>query len=97
LVIKDDAGNVLHAFDRTEQKLAVIAAVLLRRLDTDRIEALLDGAARFVRGQNALAWRDHRGRHFVQFVEIHSSLHRILSMATCAYFTLSTSTPGKGL
>src|SRR5450631_66712 len=91
LVIEDDARDVLHAFGRAEQHLAIVAACVLGRLDADGVETLLDGAGGFVGRQNAFAGRDHGQRHFVQFIEIHIFLHPI------RHFCRNTSTPGKGL
>jgi len=62
LVEQDHAREKLLDARGAEQQPAVAAAVLLGARHTDRLEALLAGAARFVGGQNAPALRDHRGR-----------------------------------
>ena len=52
LVEEDDAADVLlDAFGR-EQQVAVGAPVVLRRLDADRVETLLDRAGALVRGED---------------------------------------------
>ena len=79
LVIEDDAGNMLHAFGRAEQHLAIVAAAVFGRLNANGVKALLDSSRRFVCSQDALAGRDHGLCDFVQFIELHSSLHRIHS------------------
>jgi hypothetical protein len=72
LVIEDDAGDVVaHRFGRAEQELAVVAPVVLGAFGADGVEALLDGAARFVGCKNALAGSDHGGRDLVQLIEVH--------------------------
>ena len=72
LVVQDDAGDVLHALGRAEQHLAVVAPVVLGAFGVDGVEPLLDGAGRFVGGEDALAVRGHRHGDFVEFCEIHS-------------------------
>src|SRR5690606_1484348 len=60
LVEQDHARNIVpHRLGRAEQHLAVIAPILLRVLDADRVEALLDGAGAFVGGQDALTGGHH--------------------------------------
>src|SRR5687767_5346571 len=54
LVVEDDARDVVGGAVRREQEIAVAAPRLLRRLDADGVEALLDGPARFVGGEDAL-------------------------------------------
>src|SRR4029077_16380864 len=44
LVVENDPADELLGARRREQQVAVGAAVLLGRLDADRVEALLDGA-----------------------------------------------------
>ncbi len=68
LVVQDDAADeVLHP-GRGKEKLAVIASALLRRLHTDRVEALLDRARGLVGGEDALVVGDDRLRGLVQLV-----------------------------
>ena len=71
LVEENDAGNVFRHLGAAEQHFAVVAARHRRRLDADRVEALLDGAGRFIGGQDAAAGRDHGRGDLVQFGEIH--------------------------
>ena len=73
LVIEDDARDIVpHGVRRAEQQLAVVAAVVGRRLDADGVEALLDRRRAFVRRQDALARLHHRLSDFRELVQIHS-------------------------
>ena len=111
LVEENDAGNVFrHRFGAAEQHFAVVAPRHRRELDADGVEALLDGAGRFIGGQDATAGRDHRRGDLVQFGEIHrgSPRCRLLAARRAHYAfirrwrresgeVLSTSTPGSVL
>src|SRR5690606_5647214 len=67
LVIEDDAGDAVpHGFVGPEQHLAIVAAGLRRGFDADRIEALLDRTAAFVRSQDALAVGRHPSRNVLE-------------------------------
>src|SRR6266568_4419426 len=66
LVEEDDAADVLLGGRRGEEQVAVRAAVLLGRLDADRVEALLDRPAALVCGEDSLPLGDERGRGLVQ-------------------------------
>ena len=68
LVVEDDAADVVLDARRREQQVAVRAAVLLGRLEADRVEALLDRAGALVRGEDALAVGDERPRGVMQLV-----------------------------
>ena len=57
LVVEDDAAQVLLDAGRGEQQVTVGAPILFGGLQRDRVEALLDGPARFVGGEDALAGR----------------------------------------
>jgi hypothetical protein len=75
LIVEDHAGDVLrHRVLRAEQQLAIIAAIVLGRVDADRVETLLDGAGGFIRGQNSAARRDHGVGDFVEIGEVHACL-----------------------
>ena len=54
LVEQDDAADVLRGACRREQEVAVGAAVLLRRLDPDRVQPALDRPRALVGGEDAL-------------------------------------------
>src|SRR6266436_5569898 len=71
LVVQDDAADRLGGAWRREQHLAIGAAMLLGRLQLDAIEALLDGAAALVRGQNTLASGDHCAGNAHQLTRVH--------------------------
>jgi hypothetical protein len=73
LVVEDDAADELLGARRREEEVAIRAPVLLRRLDPDRVEALLDRAARLVGGEDPLPLGDERARGLVQFAG-HSDL-----------------------
>ena len=68
LVVEDDAADVLLGARRREEQLAVGAPRVLRGLEADRVEALLDRAGALVRGENALAVGDKRLGGVVQLV-----------------------------
>ena len=76
LVEEDDAADVLLHPRRREEHVAVCTPVLLGRFDPDRVEALLDRAVAFVRGQDPLARRDERARDRLELVLGHVSLLR---------------------
>src|SRR5579863_203440 len=72
LFVEDHAGDVVpHRVVRPEQHLAVVAPALLRRLKTYGIEALLDRAGGFVRGEDALAGGHKRLGDCIQGRQIH--------------------------
>jgi hypothetical protein len=58
LVEENDAADVVLGAGRREEHVAVRAAVLFGRLESDRVEALLDRAAALVRGEDALTLGD---------------------------------------
>src|SRR3546814_16363695 len=58
LVVEDDAGDVRAGVRSGQQKLAIVAPVLLRAGDADPVEAPLDGARTLVAGEDALAGCD---------------------------------------
>src|SRR5205085_8787175 len=60
LVEEDDAADELLDSLGREEEIAVGAAVLLRRLEVDRVEALLDRAVALVGGEDALVRCDQR-------------------------------------
>ena len=67
LVVEDHAADgVLHP-RRREEQLAVEAAVLLRRLDADRVEPLLDRPRALVRREDALVVGDDRAGGVVEW------------------------------
>src|SRR6202035_974435 len=71
---------------RTEQHLAVVAAIVGGRFGADGIEALLDGAGGFVGGEDAAARRDHRLGDPGELSEVHGRLLQIslqMSLAKC--------------
>src|SRR5438445_9119107 len=79
LIVKDDTGDVFrHGLRRAKEQLAVVASIVCRRFYPDRIEALLDGAGRFVGGKNATARRDHGLGDFVEFSEVHRNLLHLM-------------------
>ena len=81
LVIEDDARDEFVGAWRGEQQFAIGAAVLLGRLHADRIEALLDGAAALVGGQDSLALGDQCPGGFNEFVCGHGA--GSLSLGDC--------------
>src|SRR5256885_987452 len=76
LVVQDDAADRLGGAGSREQHLAIAAAMLLGRLQLDPIEALLDGAAALVRGQDALAPGDHCAGNAHQLTRVHRRILR---------------------
>src|SRR4029077_20877535 len=74
LVEEDDPADVLLDARRGEEEVAVSAPVLLGRLDTDRVEALLDRARALVGGEDALPLGDERGGGLVQLGARHGDL-----------------------
>ena len=76
LIEEDDAGDaVAQCIVRPEEQLAIIAPLLLRRLDADTIETLLDCAGTFVGRQDPLALGPDGLRH------LHKLLRHVLSSA----------------
>jgi hypothetical protein len=71
LVEQDHTADVVARAFGAEQHLAVVAAIRLRGLHADGIEALLDRSAALVGGEDALAGCDERTRRCVQLVEAH--------------------------
>ena len=69
LVEQDHAADVVGRALGAEQHLAVVAPVVLGGLHRDRVEALLDGAAALVGGEDALARRDQRPGDLVELCE----------------------------
>src|SRR5262249_17580361 len=67
LVEEDHAADELLDALRREQHVAVGAAVLLGRLEPDRVEALLDRGVALVRGEDALSLGDERAGRGLQF------------------------------
>ncbi len=80
LVVEDHAAHRLGSPGGGEQHLPVGAAMLLGRLQLDAVEALLDGAAALVGGQDAFALGDHRAGDALELAEIHRPL---LERPTC--------------
>src|SRR5262249_25591191 len=77
LVVEDDAGDIsAHRLLRAEQHLAIIAAIVLGRFHLDGVEALLDGAGRFVGGKDALARSYHGDGDFVEIGDVHRETPR---------------------
>ena len=62
LVVEDHAADVLLEARRREEEVPVRAAVLLGRLDADRVEPLRDRARGLVRGEDALVVGHDRAR-----------------------------------
>src|SRR6266540_7420610 len=60
LVVEDDAADELLGAFGSEEQLAVGAAVLLCRLDPDRVESFLDRAVALVGGEDAFPLGDER-------------------------------------
>src|SRR3954467_3664413 len=81
LVEEDHAADVLLDPLRGEEEVAVGAAVLLGRLDPDRVEALLDRPVALVGGEDALALGDDRGGGLVELLQIHFLLLRPFASA----------------
>ncbi len=75
LVIKNDAADVIGHVRRGEQQFTIGATRLFSRFQLDAVEALLDGAARLVGGQDTFALCDHRARNRLKFTAIHTFLH----------------------
>ncbi len=73
LVIEDHAGDVAHALG-AEQELAIVAAIVLGAFDADGVEALLDGARGFVRGENAPSRSHHGVGNAIELSKVHVSL-----------------------
>src|SRR5205823_4289840 len=71
LVEQDDAADVLLDPLGGEEEVAIGAAVLLGRLDVDRVEALLDRAVALVGGENPLVLRDERAGGRLEVVSGH--------------------------
>src|SRR5215203_7104088 len=101
-----------HRVARTKQHLAIVAASVTGAFRPDGVEALFDGAGRFIGGQNATARCDHGLRDLVEFSEIHRRLHscrpgnagfwpilsrRETNREWLHYFTFKISTPGSAL
>src|SRR5262249_47023867 len=63
---QDHAADVVTGTRGGEQHLAVRAATILGAVATNRVEALLDGAARLVGGQDPLARRHDCPGHVLQ-------------------------------
>ena len=84
LVVKDDGADVVGSPRRREQQLAIGAATLLARFQLDLVEALLDGAARFVRRENALVFGHHGARDGVQLGRRHAVILRLNPLAGLA-------------
>ena len=68
LVEEDDPADELVGGWGGEEQVAIAAAVLLRRLDVDRVEPLLDRPAALVRREDALAGSDERAGRVVQCI-----------------------------
>src|SRR5204863_9061847 len=75
LVEEDDAADELLDALGGEEEVTVGAAALLRRLDVDRVEALLDRPVALVRGEDPLVLGDQRagGRLEVWCSHLHPS------------------------
>src|SRR5436190_1684101 len=71
LVVQDDAADRLGGAGGREQHFPIGAAMLLGRLQLDAIEALLDGAAALVRGEDPLAPGDHCAGNTHQLTRVH--------------------------
>ena len=93
---------------RAEHQLPIVAAVVLRILDPDGIEALLDGAGRFVGGKHTLPILDDPTGNGIQVTVRHRFLHThtyVPATAPCApvanpvqpSWFISTATPGSSL
>src|SRR6202035_4534619 len=76
LVVQDDAADRLGGAGRREQHFAIAAAMLLGRLQLDAIEAFLDGAAAFVRGQDTLPCGNHCAGNTHQLTRVHRRILR---------------------
>src|SRR3954469_20136205 len=86
LVVEDDAADVLLGARRREEEVPVGATVLLGRLDTDRVEALLDGAGDLVGGEDPLPLGDEGCGGLVQLGVRHGiSLSRLLALREFHY------------
>src|SRR5690606_13265639 len=72
LIEQDRAGNVLTQPWGGQQHLPVGAAVLLRALDADAVETLLDGGVGLVDRDDALARGDHGLGGFGKLFDAHS-------------------------
>ncbi len=70
-VVEDGTGQVLGGTRCSEQQFAIGAAIFFGVLDADRVEALLDGAARFVDGDDALARGNHGLGGLFEFFDAH--------------------------
>src|ERR671938_425050 len=77
LVEEDHAADVLLDPLGREEEVAVGAAVLLRRLDGDRVEALLDRPVALVGGEDSLVLGDQRAGGRLEVLCSHSHPSRI--------------------
>ena len=66
LVVEDDAADELLDARRREEQVAVGAPALLGRLESDRVEALLDRGGALVRREDALPLGDERLRGLME-------------------------------
>src|SRR5205085_2264199 len=78
LVEQDHAADELFGALRREEHVAVRATVLLRRIDADRVEPLLDRRVGLVGCEDSLAFGDERLRGGMQIVVGHLFLRGLL-------------------
>src|SRR5262249_13561649 len=70
--VKDHAGNMFrHRVGGAEHHFAVVAATVGGRFDADLVEALLDGARRFIGGQDTAARCHHGLGYLVELCKVH--------------------------
>ena len=94
-VVKDHARDVvLHRIGRAEQHLAIIAAIVFRALDADRVEALFDRPRRFVRREDSATRRHHGVGDFIQLCEVHAP-SLISSVAQPGLWSISITFPNR--
>src|SRR6185437_14061397 len=93
LVVEDHTADRLFRARGGEEQLAVTAAVLLGGVQPDGVEALLDGAAALVRGQNPLALGNHRLGDAGKLIAVHLYLSSSNGAASCGHVDRAAGPP----